>query len=168
MALRNPVQHASLFVLVALLGAFGCSDGGGGSKRDDADAGSCKAGGVGCACIDGTRCDEGAVCSAGACAAATQQGWSVSDPSARACEARLTERTGSPVAEVAFASPARGTMVREAPLLGISFVAGKDNPLTSGVMTTSVTGKGEAPEVSSLRCFDANGALLANTTLTQD
>jgi hypothetical protein len=79
----------------------------------------------------------------------------------------LFAESGQRVLGIKIAKGARGKMVREAPLVGASFVSETNAPLPPGVLNLQVAGAGGAPVVSKIECFDASGKALVGVTLTQ-
>lgn len=142
--------HSSLFTLI-LLTAVGCGGGGGSSNGGTPDAGTGGAGG-----------DGGGGGTGGTVAVA---GLTVSDPNARGCELLLTEGTAE-VESVTFDSTVKGTFIREAPRVAISFVAAADAPIAGGAVKVAAAGDSAQLQVKTVHCFDGKAAPLADVSVT--
>jgi len=160
---KNILVAFALGLSAVALSGCSCSD------ESDSPAGAeCTPGAESCECRNGTECDNGLACSGGVCVAATQSGVVVSDPNARGCEVLLVEQ-GSKIQAVDFGQSVRGTYVREAPKVSLSFISTTDVAIT-GISVSMLGGAGgagaTAPTVQSVSCVDRSAQPLADATVT--
>ena len=103
----------------------------------------------------------GLVCGAdGKCGGVTAKGVRIVDSAARGCELLLTEAAGTTVANVTFSNGLKGTWVREAPKVAVTFVAGDNAAITDGSVQLGLTGTNAAVSLAAGSCVDLNGARL--------
>ena len=126
----------SFATLLTLTALTGCGDSGGGSKSPPA-----------------------------ADAGVSGAGVKVSDPNARGCEVLLLEG-GAHIDAVTFDDTVKGTFIREAPRVAVSFVAAGDAPIAAGAVQVAVTGDAGEVEVKTVRCVDAQAKPLADVAVT--
>jgi hypothetical protein len=104
-------------------------------------------------------------CEGGPCPGA---GLSIAAAGARGCEVLLTESGGAAVEGVAFDRSLKGTFIREAPRVAVSFVSVGDQPIAAGaVRVTLGAGAFSGITVQSVSCVDdkANAIAVATATL---
>lgn len=92
-------------------------------------------------------------------------GVTVSDPNARGCEVLLLEG-GARVDSVTFDDTVKGTFIREAPRVAVSFVAAGDAPIAAGAVQVSLSGGAGDVEVKTVHCVDAQAKPLADVSVT--
>ena len=153
---------ASVLAISSLYGCSSCS-----SDEEAPPPGDCTAGAQGCACKPGNTCDFGLACTAGKCAAAPSAGLSVSNPAARGCEVLLVEH-GATVQTITFDDTVKGTFVREAPRVAVSFVSAKDTAIAQGSVKVVLAGGGTAAGVTvqQVNCVDVAAAPLAGVEVS--
>jgi hypothetical protein len=115
-------------------------------------------------CSADKLCGEGLVCSSGKCAAGAALTLSV-DSAARGCELLLTDGPDAKVSDVKFGDGVKGSHVRRAPRLGVSFISLKDEAIPGAQISLVVAGKGE-PKVVKTNCVDAKGKTLPKAVVS--
>jgi hypothetical protein len=88
----------------------------------------------------------------------------VSNANARGCEVLLTEKGGK-VQRVTFEGSVKGTFLREAPRVAVTFVSKEDSPIAAGVVKIE-GGPLSGVEVTKVSCVDKSGAKLPDTKIT--
>src|SRR4051812_7310457 len=151
-------------------GCSSCSSDEDNPQAPDAASDGCTAGSNACACRAGNTCDTGLVCKTGLCIGATKAGLTVSDPMARGCEVLLLEKD-STVASITFDATVKGTFVREAPKVAVSFVSAGDTAIGAGSIQLALAGASGAGSVSgvtvqTVSCVDAKAAALSGVHVT--
>jgi hypothetical protein len=131
--------------------------------------GSCGAAGagtVGCDCRAGGGCDSGLECALGVCRGGGVFALSIDDPQARSCDVLLQEK-GARVLKVRFAASVRGTHLRRAPRVAVSFVGRADAPFGAQPVIIETEGGAaagsQALEVVTVECADRLGSALAGS-----
>jgi len=84
---------------------------------------------------------------------------------ARACDLLLRER-GSRVTDVSFGDTVKGTFVREAPNVAVSFAATGDSSMASSEIALTFAGDGTDIEVAKVECADADGKSIEGAEVT--
>lgn len=144
----------NLLLSLSLLGALGLSGCACGPTE-------CAPGANACACKPDSTCDANLVCGpSNTCVPPVTAGIAVDDANARGCELLLTEGPGTTVASVTFKGGVKGTWLRQAPKVAVSFVAGGDSALGSNVELGLVGGGASSLTVSKATCVDRLGARL--------
>jgi hypothetical protein len=147
----NVFRGLGLAVLLTLAQACSCGK-------------TCTQGTLSCPCKAGAVCDMGLVCgSDGKCGGVTAKGVHIADPAARGCELVLTEGAGTSVANVTFSNGLKGSWVREAPKVAVTFVAGADQAIADGAVQLGLTGANPAVSLAIGSCVDVHGSRLAGT-----
>ena len=145
-------------ILWAVVGLAACGG-------DDSSSDTCKPGAAGCECLKDNVCDDNLTCTDGKCAGTFDVGVAVSDPAARACDVLLSETTAQ-VSSVGFDESVKGSYVRQAPKVAVSFVSAKDAPISGSGISLKLVGSGtDGIEVVSTKCADAQGKALDDVTV---
>lgn len=134
-----------------------------GSGQGGAGAGGAGAGGAGQGGA-GQGGVAGSSGSGGGGAGGSSSGLSVSNANARGCEVLLTEKGGK-VQRVTFEGSVKGTFLREAPRVAVTFVSKEDSPIAAGVVKIE-GGPLSGVEVTKVSCVDKSGAKLPDTKIT--
>ncbi len=140
------------FSLAGLLSLSGCTCGA-----------PCAPGAQSCACKEGSQCNDALACNpSNVCVPPVAAGLQVSDALARGCELLVTESAGSTVLSAAFKNGVKGTFVREAPKVAITFVSGGDTALGANV-ELGLSGPASGLTVGKTSCVDVKGQRLNAT-----
>lgn len=128
---------------------------------------ACPAGSPMCPCKAGDVCDTGLICSASKCVEMSSSGLSVEPESARACELVLEEgatvvldATGTEQVKVAYK--------RRAPRVAVSFMSTSDTSIPAGAVALQTDGASDGFAIDSVRCFDADGAVIDGARISLD
>ena len=89
----------------------------------------------------------------------------MSDAAARGCEVLLQEQSSSSLVSVAFKNGVEGGFFREAPRVGLSFVAGGHNALSDGSVELHLVGEKSGLSVGRASCVAAKGQRLPQVTV---
>lgn len=137
---------------------------GGSAGNGQGGAGAGGAGGAGAGGAGAGAGGGGTSGSGGGGAGGASSGLSVSDANARGCEVLLTEKS-SKVQRVTFEGSVKGTFLREAPRVAVTFVSKDDSPIATGVVKIE-GGPLSGIEVTKVSCVDKSGAKLPDTKIT--
>jgi hypothetical protein len=154
-------QFTRAFLLIAIAGSLlACGD------DDDASSSMCVAGNAGCPCLEDDACSsEDLTCMAGTCQGTFDVGVTVSNKNARGCDVLVTEQ-GSRVADATFGETVKGTFVREAPKVALSFISTSDAPIDGNGIQLQLIGAGsDGLQVESVECADRAGKPLEGVTI---
>lgn len=153
-------QLTRALLLIGLTAAlFACGD------DDDASSNMCVAGNAGCPCLEDDTCKGELACMAGTCQGTFDVGITVSDKNARGCDVLVTEQ-GSRVADATFGETVKGTFVREAPKVALSFISTSDAPIDGkGIQLQLVGADSDGLQVESVECADRTGKPLKGVTV---
>ena len=154
------VRLAALALVAGFSCAFAACGGGGGNNNTPA----CAAGAKGCACKAGNACDDGLICSSNVCGEGTASGVVVSSTNARGCDVLLEEK-GVRVEKVAFDGSVKGTFIRQAPRVALSFVSASDAPIGAGAIKLTLSGPSSQVAVAKVTCVDTKAAPIAGATV---
>ncbi len=140
------------------------------SGCDDSSSGSdCEPGTAGCECRDGDAgpaCDEGLTCVEGVCQGENTIGVSISDPNVRSCEV-LVEEAGAVVVGLTTDGTIKGTFIRQAPKVAITFISLTDEPIGEDALQIRTTGDDSATiTVKSSSCADSAGQPIDGATVS--
>ncbi len=159
------LRTASTLVLLTLSALpatlVGCGNGGGGGGNTQP---ACTAGAKGCACKPGNACDDGLTCTGNVCGEGVSSGVVVSSPNARGCDVLLEEK-GVRVEKVAYDSTVKGTFIRQAPRVALSFVSASDAPIPNGAIKLTLSGPSAQVAVAKVTCVDSKAAPIADATI---
>lgn len=126
----------------------------------------CSPGALSCPCNSDNSCNDGLICSDATCAAPTLAVVHVSDGAARGCEVVFAENTSTRFASASFKNGVEGQFVREAPKVGMSFVAGADKSINDGSVQVALVGDASGLSVVKASCVDAAGHRISGSTVT--
>jgi hypothetical protein len=161
---RGFARAAGLCLIATLPWLTGCGDDDG-AKPAAADGGvTTGSGASGEVCSPDKLCADGLVCSSGRCAAGGALTLSV-DSAARGCELVLTDGPKAKVTEVRFGDGVKGSYVRRAPRVGLSFIAAKDEAIPGAQISLVVAGDGQ-PTVARTTCVDSKGKALPKAAVS--
>jgi len=160
--LRSPraprlLRFAGLLLALSASACDGCGD--------DKSRVACEPGRAGCECAPDGTCENGLTCEANLCAAEETLEIIVEDPNARACEVLLLERGGK-LSGVDFAEAVRGTHLRQAPRIALSFTRRSNESFGSGDIQVRYVGdSANGLGLSQAECFDRAGRPIASATV---
>lgn len=89
----------------------------------------------------------------------------LSDPSARACDVLVREKT-TQIERVSFSLEVRGTFLREAPLIALSFVAPQDSSIPAGALSLTLNGDVSGLQVEKVHCVNSKAEPLPNVSIS--
>lgn len=122
----------------------------------------CTAGAQSCACREGATCADGLACNAAnVCVPPVAAGVQI-DAAARGCEVLLTESAGSTVLSASFKNGVKGTFIRQAPKVALTFVSGGDTAI-GGNVELGLGGPASGLTVTKSSCVDLKGQRLTST-----
>jgi hypothetical protein len=128
---------------------------------------TCTPGTSGCACrTEGTACDDGLACGASnTCGPPATSGFVVSDATARSCDVLLIEESAT-VKSMTLTSAVKGTHLREAPRVAVSFISTSDAPIPAGAVgLVLASGAASGLTIKKVTCADAAGTPIAGVTV---
>jgi hypothetical protein len=168
MLIKTSFHHSypralSVCLLATLSVIVACGDDGGSKPPVDAgtQTGSAASGE---ACNADKLCSDGLVCSSGKCATGAALTLSV-DSAARGCELSVVDASDAKVTDVKFCDGVRGSLIRRAPRMGLSFIAAKDEAIPGAQISLVVAGKGE-PKIEHTACVDSKGKALPKAVVS--
>lgn len=148
----------SLLLTLSTGACDGCSDDTGGPA-------ACEPGRAGCECTAAGTCENGLTCEANLCAAEETLEVLIEDPNARACEVLLLERGGK-LSGVDYAEAVRGTHLRQAPRIALTFTRRSDESFGAGDIQVRYVGDSATGlELSQADCFDSAGRPIATASV---
>lgn len=122
----------------------------------------CDPGAATCACKEGSVCNDGLACGAdNKCVPPVAAGLQV-DAAARGCELLLTESGATTVLTANFKNGVKGTFIRQAPKVALTFVSGGDTAIGSNV-ELGLGGPTSGITVTRSSCVDVKGAPISGT-----
>lgn len=122
---------------------------------------NCDPGTNACACKSGSVCNDGLACSNNVCAPPVAAGLQI-DAAARGCELLLTESGTSTVVSANFKNGVKGTFIRHAPQVAVTFVAAGDSAIGANV-ELGLGGPASGLTVTKSNCVDVKGARLTSS-----
>ena len=125
---------------------------------DDDDASHANPDAATAGCSSANPCDEGFVCVEERCVAGGEVDVAI-DSAARACEVLLRDGKEAQAVDVRFGASVKGSFVRRAPRLALSFVAAEDKTIAASDVVPTAVGAG-LPELVTATCTDAKGKAL--------
>ena len=125
---------------------------------DDDDAANANPDAATAGCSSASPCDDGFVCVDERCVAGGDVDVEI-DSAARACEVLLRDGEQAQAVGVRFGAGVKGSFVRRAPRLALSFVAAGDEAIAASDVVPTAVGAG-APELVTATCLDAKGKAL--------
>lgn len=156
--MRNEWRGFSCVALIAMLAVAACGD------DDDGGATDAGADGSTAACDSENPCGAGFVCVDERCVAGGDVSVAIS-PAARACEVLLQDGDDAEAVSVRFGEGAKGSFVRRAPRLALSFVADDDHAVSAASVVPVAVGGG-VPSLIKATCFDKDSKELPETAFT--